>query len=642
MSAHLRIRAVCAAVALSAMFGSSLAQDAPPAPSSPAAAPASRHLSRFGSGGGPSETGDVVRLLDADRSKSQSNAVAWDRAAAGAHESLRFRCRLRVLEGGDGGAIAFLSTREYGERGPAPFVANWTEPNLRGTFAVGIDVHNPKNDEPFGEWGNYQGLPEREVSLHWDGRELVKRVAPAEFRGDFAECEIAVDAVVGGSEVTVALAGAKVYDREFVPHLFPYEARLAIGAGTRADTVTEFDVRDVRFDATKPAAPRRAPRHVEVFHHVLTDNSKTAFEREVNLPPAEWQFGRVILTLELHDAGDSWDEWDRCGEVSVWDKDGVKRGIVPFITSYRTPCRWLVDVTHFRPWLAGKTRFEVAAGTNFYKNRGYLMSVSLDFHHGAPEAEAYRVVPLWNGTAHYRSEENHFRDFFTPQTAAIDADAVAARVFSTTTGHSQVGEFTPSKRAIVVVPDTSATPPAERRFENTLWKDDCYLNPNRPQFGTWKFSRAGWAPGDVVRPWWIDLTGVLLPGKTAEFRYEPSPYDFAGEEKAPSAKEIAEASHNVRSYLILFRKPTASIAAPTLLVTTVAADSNASKVGIREGDFLVSYDARPLATVEDLRTGIQAASAAGKDKVTVVVYRGAERLSFEVGPGKLGVGLSDR
>ena len=60
---------------------------------------------------------------------------------------------------------------------------------------------------------------------------------------------------------------------------------------------------------------------------------------------------------------------------------------------------------------------------------------------------------------------------------------------------------------------------AEQRFENTLWKDDCYLNPNRPQFGTWKFSRAGWAPGDVVWPWWIDVSQHMQPGQTAVVRY---------------------------------------------------------------------------------------------------------------------------
>ena len=143
-------------------------------------------------------------------------------------------CKMRVLEGGDGGAFVFLNTSRYGQRGPAPYVANWTEPNLAQTFAVGIDVHNPKNEEPFSRWGNYQGLPEREVSLHWDGREIVKRVAETEFRGDFADVEIRLQQVIGGAEASVRIGASQVYDRYFIAELEPYESRLAIGAGTRA------------------------------------------------------------------------------------------------------------------------------------------------------------------------------------------------------------------------------------------------------------------------------------------------------------------------------------------------------------------------------------------------------------------------
>ena len=111
------------------------------------------------------------------------------------------------------------------------------------------------------------------------------------------------------------------------------------------------------------AAPRRPPLHVEVFNHVLTDNGKTSYERTVDLPPAAWAFGRVLLTLQIHDAGDDWDEWDRNGHLYVFDDDGNKWDFVPFITSYRTECHWEVDVTHFRPLLAGRTKFEIAAGT---------------------------------------------------------------------------------------------------------------------------------------------------------------------------------------------------------------------------------------------------------------------------------------
>lgn len=595
------------------------------------------HLSRFGAGSGPTALDGTLRLLDSDRSLGQSNAIAYDRAQAGAFETVRFSCRLRILEGGDGGAIAFLSTREYGLNGPAPFVASWVEPNLRGTFAVGLDVHNPPNDEPFGPWGNYQSLPEREVSLHWDGREIIKRVAPAEFRGDFAECEVIVRHGIGGAEVTVRLGPELVYDGYFIPGLLPYESRLALGAGTRLDVSTEFDVEAVRFEGVEPAFSRRPPVHFELFNHVLTDNAKTAFETEVVLPPMDWAFARVILTLEIHDAGPNWDEWDRCGELSVRDSDGNKRGIVPFITSYRTPCHWQVDVTHFRPYLAGRVRFEIAAGTNFYKNRGYMMSAALDFHHGTPELEPYRVVSLWHGTAHYGSSENHFQDFFDSRSVMIDDEVARARLFVTTTGHSQVGEFTPSKRSVLVTADA---PFESRRFSNTLWKSDVYLNPNRPQFGTWKYSRAGWAPGDIVWPWWIELEDSLPSGTESRFAYEPAPYEFADPKQTPEPGEINAASHNVRAYLILYRVPRTLIPAPILRVTEVAEGSAAAAAGVQAGDYLAEYEGARLESIADLRAAIESAREAEKDRVLLIVVRGSEKIALEAAAGRLGVGLA--
>lgn len=600
------------------------------------------HYTRFANGDGPSFVDGVYRLLDGSQTPGQSNALAFDRAQEGAFEKTTLTCQLRVLEGGDGGAFVFLNTSAYGVRGPSPFVRIWTEPNLSQTFAVGIDVHNPKDEEMFGPWGNYRGMPEREVSLHWDGREIVKRLAPAEFRGDWADCAITLRHVVGGAEVTVQLGPEKVYDAYFVPGLLPYESRLAIGAGTRLDASTEFDVKGLSFALTEPARPRRSRKHFEVFNHVLTDNSKTAYEAEIDLPPLNWEFGRVILTLDIHDAGKDWDEWDRNGVVSIISADGKRLGIVPFITSYRTKCHWKVDVTHFRPWLTGKTRFEVRAGTTFYKNRGYMMSVGLDFYHGRLELEPYRVVPIWVGTAKYKTAENHFQDFFEKREVAIDETAKAARLFVTTTGHSQIGEFAPSRRTIVFRGDKGAAFQTDVRFPNTLWKDDCYLNPNRPQYGTWKFSRAGWAPGDVVWPWWIDLSAHLVPGKTALLRYEPQPYDFGDDPKAPGQKEINKASHVVRAYLILYRTPGDTMPAPTLQVTGMQGKSNAARAGIKRGDYLASYDGLPVASAEELRAAIQRAFSEGRKKIKVVVYRGPQRLELEIGPGRMGVNLSFR
>lgn len=603
----------------------------------PDAAAEAPHLDCYLAGGGPSITPEgVIRLLDEERTPGQSNSAAWPRHAEGARQDTTIRAKLRVEQGGDGGALMLLPTASYGTQGAAPFRADWTHPDLPGAFAVGIDVHNPPTDEPFGPDGNVLGAPEREVSLHFDGRELVKRVVDTELRGVWTTVEVHVAHVAGGAEVTVRIGEEAVYDRWFVAGLMAYESRLAIGASTTGGATTRFDVRDVQMDAGPPASPTRPPLEVEVFHHVRTDNSVTSFQATVDLPPLEWSFGRILLTLDLHDAGRMWDEWDRNGEISILDDDGTKLGLVPFITSYRTPCHWVVDVTAFRPWLHGRRTFEIAAGTTFYKNRGYLMSVSLAYHHGAPDTVATRVVPLWHGTAHYRSDENAFRDFYTPQEVAIDGDTTGARLVVFTTGHSQVGEFTPSKRAIAFTPDVSAAGAEPRRFENLLWKTDCYLNPNRPQYGTWKYPRAGWAPGDVVRPWTVDLTPDLAPGATARFVYEPSPYEFPEGER-PSAEQIAQATHVVRAYLILFGKPADLAEAPTIRILGVSDGGNAARAGVKAGDWLAFYDGVRIDSADALRGAIGTAKDDTSRRIPVVLFRGTERVEVTVDPGLLGV-----
>jgi membrane-associated protease RseP (regulator of RpoE activity) len=277
-----------------------------------------------------------------------------------------------------------------------------------------------------------------------------------------------------------------------------------------------------------------------------------------------------------------------------------------------------------------------------------MMSVALDFHSiiGAPEPaalEVFRVIPLWHGQAHYRSDANHFRDFFDPRTVVIDANVEAARIFCTVSGHSQVGEFTPSQRAIVFEPQLGddGVPlegAAPVRFENRLWKSDGYLNPNRPQYGTWKFSRAGWAPGAIVEPWWIELTPHLRRGATVRVRYEPRPYEFAADQR-PSDEQLAQALHIVRCYLLLYRKVDSVITPPVLMVGSVQEGGAAAKAGMRAGDYLASYDRQVVTSIEDLRAAISAAVAAGRSEILVVIYRGSERLELRLPSGPLGMAL---
>jgi len=608
------------------------AQSAPPAT-----------FSTFASGSGPSFSGDVYRVLDNRQTPGQSNAIAFELEREGAYEKLTLSSRLRVLEGGDGGAFLFLNTGEYGRRGPAPYLKNWTEPNLRRSFAVGIDVHDPPSKDPYGPWGNYQDHPQREVSLHWDGREIVKRVSPVEFRGSFVACEIDINYVIGGADITVRLAGQAVFDSYFLAGMQPYEARLAIGAGTREDATTRFDVGDIHLSVSEPDRTRRAPLHFKLFNHALVGAGSTSPMSEVTLPPLGWAFGRVLLTLEIHDAGPGWDIWDRTGHLYLIDPEGIRRDISPFITSFRTPGRWQVDISHFRPWLTGKTIFELTVAGDSDQAGQFMFSAALEFCHGTPDREPFRIIPLWNGTARYRSTANHFSDFFTPRSVDIDPPTRGASLYLYMSGHTQVGEFSPARRSLVFKPDLNDDPGTELRFENTLWKTDNYLNPLRPQSGTWKYARAGWAPGDVVRPWRIDLSPFILPGEKAEVRYLPEPYDFSGvaPDQRPSRNEIDQSTLLVRTYLVLYRPPENLIPAPRLRILSVETDSNASHAGLQEDDYLVSYDSRELTTIEELRAIIRETEQADNHDITVEFYRGPELLKVKIEPGRMGTLLSE-
>jgi len=84
---------------------------------------------------------------------------------------------------------------------------------------------------------------------------------------------------------------------------------------------------------------------------------------------------------------------------------------------------------------------------------------------------------------------------------------------------------------------------------NRLWKTDCYLNACRPQGGTWKYDRAGWAPGDIVAPWEIMVADDALASHRLSLTYQLADYVNInrGQTGAPN--------HVTQSVLILYRKP---------------------------------------------------------------------------------------
>ncbi|MBN9503746.1 MAG: hypothetical protein BGO01_12220 [Armatimonadetes bacterium 55-13] len=434
------------------------------------------------------------------------------------------------LPSNSAGYSAILTTN------PNETLTNVVEPNIPNAFAIGFDTSNPKSQDPFNADGNIYGRPEREVSLHLNGREIANRLCPEEMKtSQPVNYRVDIDSVVGGSAVTVTVGKSKVYNRFFVPEMKPLEGNWTFGQTDGVQT-TRFRKRE-----SGKVIPAETPEHVSVFTNEVNNNGRHRFEKAVDLPQNTDAFGRVVATLTLAPTPQGLDPWDRLAQIWLTDEKGDRYEVLRYITPYRKGWTWKVDLTHLLPILSGKKTFKLECETYA---EGWLVSFDLDYYKGALSPRPFQVINLWNGTATLGQPDKF------PLTDLLKAKNLdlptfkKAEFWATVTGHGMspnsenAAEFHPLWRKLHV--GTSI-------FENNLWKEDNYLNPCRPQGGTWKYDRAGWAPGDVVTPWSVDITKAVKQRAVNEFGYEIQPY----ENKSPVDGNAAR--HVIESVVVLYK-----------------------------------------------------------------------------------------
>ena len=461
------------------------------------------------------------------RSEHKTSA-AFERTAAG--ESRRIEATFRVSLSGqnEGFSFALLHTGRFDTKGaawdPQPTrktppealrTPDWAEPNLWDSLAIGFDTWNPKDEDWFNANGNFYGRPEREVSLHWDGREIANTLCPTELAtGEPLDVRVEVEFVTGGAEVSVQVGEAKAYDRRFIPHVLPYESRAAFGFHGKGEAFLD----DVSVSFEPLPKPMPAPISVEALRKAWAAPGRGLVKREVDLLPESVRTDRIVLTV-TYSGPMQRDYWDRGAAVYAWDEEGTRfeicRVTTPFML-WDTTYRYDADVTHFAPLLQGRRTLAVMVGSNV--GRGFLVDVSLTYYRRpAGEPPGSRVLMLrnlWTGRAHF-NKPDQLKQFFAQQSAPVPTGAKRAFVRICVSGHG-IMEFTKLGRTLTV---------NGKDFTNVLWKTDCYLNPQRPQFGTWKFDRAGWAPGAIVEPWITDVSELLQPGGTLTLDYAPDGFE---------------------------------------------------------------------------------------------------------------------
>ena len=433
-----------------------------------------------------------------------------------------------------------------GPEGAAPENPKWEEPDVNEGFSVGFQASDPVNKDPFRGAGNIEGRPQHEASLHWNGREIIKAVTPTEYRDAKPhKVNLHVEYVTGGAEVTLKISNKPVWNRLFIPGMTPQSGRPAFGA-RNGETAGEISIQNVKLRLSEQTPKPEAPVHVTAIDHVLNDKDHGTNAAITQFPPDTSSFGRIIMTLRLDKPASKFDPWDRIAHIWIEGDDHEKYELLRYITPYSRGWEWKLDVTDLRPLLKGTHKVIQECGTY---GEGWVVSVDFDFYHGKVDREAYKVVKLWSGAPEIGNPNKPTEAFYTPQLIPTDRQTTGAKVLVTVTGHgmdpntNNAAEFMPLGRMLTI---------NGRSTRNVLWKTDNYLNPCRPQGGTWKYDRAGWGPGTVVPPWGVEVGDRLIPGQPIQVTYQLDPYLNKGRGKtwAPT--------HATESLLVLFRKPTST------------------------------------------------------------------------------------
>jgi hypothetical protein len=457
------------------------------------------------------------------------------------------RFRFRLGGGAQGLSMGLLATSRFGAKGPAfelykakglpgnePRYPDWDEPNLWGSLAIAFDGENPPTDDPFDEFGNVYERPQREVSLHWDGREIRNRRSGYDFTtGEWVPARVRIEFVTGGAEVSVQLGDIYVYEREFLPHVFPYESRIGFGArGEHRGAEAALDDVQVHWQHETERYP--GPLSIKTFQSEWLGIRKNASATgDFELLDSNDAYERILMRIQLLPLVER-DEWDRLGHVSLIDAEGKRWELARLLTPFMmwgADYSWDVDVTQFRHLLEGKVKLVASGGGNV----GNGFALDLTFHYFkrpagvAPLPRVLGLGHLWHQGVSFRKGQRE--SWPKPERLQPPKGTKRIVVSICATGHG-VQEFRPSTRTLRV---------GEHEIVHRLWTMDCYLNPRRPQFGTWKYDRAGWGPGSIGRLWRVDVTEHWQPGTALRLEYLPE--DFTSDKWA---------SHELACYAIYY------------------------------------------------------------------------------------------
>jgi len=185
------------------------------------------------------------------------------------------------------------------------------------------------------------------------------------------------------------------------------------------------------------------------------------------------------------------------------------------------------DVTDFAPLLKDSVIIRA-----FYDgwSSGFSATLEFDMIMGTPPRNVLDIKNVYKGSASYSNSAQFESTYLIPRTVFIPAQVAGAKLRVIPTGHGfdnnvYCAEFCPRNYYVKIGIDTT--------FTQSIWRDDCGLNPVYPQGGTWLYDRANWCPGSRAHIFEHNITPWLVPNDSLHIDIDLQNYTWTGNQ-APS------------------------------------------------------------------------------------------------------------
>ncbi len=217
--------------------------------------------------------------------------------------------------------------------------------------------------------------------------------------------------------------------------------------------------------------------------------------------------------------------WDYTTQIHVrkpgMDTVEIARVITPYASTWPLTKKhdYIIDVTDYTTFLQGVTpfRFHYDGWSG-----GFTLTLRLEMIEGIPPMDALSVKNIYDGYYKYGHPINSIENDLVPKAFTYTSSATKEFIKNTVSGHgydttlTQCAEFCNKYYQLKI--DNNLVD------QKQLWRNDCGLNPEYQQNGTWVYERANWCPGAVVNPIYHDLSLYVLPNTTFTADVDMQPY----------------------------------------------------------------------------------------------------------------------